>query len=56
MKCPHCGIETGEKPLHEWFFATYEVSRYVCDHCDGKFNVYKSEGKFKFTIPKPLDV
>ena len=39
------------KPIKTWKFRFYDVSRYECESCKGKFNVYESP-KSTFTIPK----
>jgi len=51
VKCPVCGGEIKNKPLKEWSFRFYKVSRFECKRCKAKFNVYESP-KSSFTIPK----
>jgi len=46
-----CGAEFESEPLKTWRFGIYEVRRYKCPSCGGKFNLYWSE-KTVFTIPK----
>ena len=49
--CPHCGDKVATKPIKSWQFRNYDVSRYICGKCQGKFNVYKGP-KSTFTIAK----
>jgi transposase-like protein len=49
MKCPACGREISSKPIKTWKFRFYDVSRYECQHCKTKFNIYDSP-KSKFVI------
>jgi len=51
VKCPVCGYEFEDKPLKTWKFRFYKVSRFECEKCGVKFNVYESS-KSRFTIPK----
>ena len=51
VKCPLCGHVFEGKPFKRWKFRFYNVGRYECPKCKGKFNVYDSP-KSKFTIPK----
>ena len=51
VKCPVCGQEFKSKPLKTWRFRFYKVSRFKCDKCEAKFNIYEGP-KSKFTIPK----
>lgn len=51
VKCPVCGGEFKAKPLKTWRFRFYKVSRFECEKCKEKFNVYEGP-KSKFTIPK----
>ena len=51
VRCPMCGAEFESEPLKTWRFGIYEVRRYKCPSCGGKFNLYWSE-KTVFTIPK----
>ena len=52
MKCPDCDNETLDKPIRDWEFREYTVSRIECQSCHKSFNVYKKEGKIAYTIPK----
>jgi transposase-like protein len=52
MKCPICQKENLSKPIKQWNFATYEVSRFVCSNCGEKYNIYTSGSDVKFTIPR----
>jgi len=49
IKCPFCGRELANKPLKLWKFRFYDISRYECQHCKTKFNVYDSPSS-KFVI------
>ncbi len=51
VKCPVCGHSFAGKPTKTWKFRFYDVRRYECESCKGKFNVYESP-KSTFTIPK----
>jgi len=51
VKCPACGQEFKSQPLKTWKFRFYKVSRFECEKCGVKFNVYEGPNS-KFTIPK----
>lgn len=53
MKCPICKSEVKSLPLKEWMYAKYVVTRYECENCYNKFNVYTENNEIKFTVPKP---
>ena len=52
LACPKCSAQVSTKPLKTWRFGKYDVGRYECGKCGGKFNLYNSP-KAIFTIPKP---
>lgn len=49
VRCPACGREFSGEPLKTWKFRFYDVSRYECQHCKTKFNIYDSPDS-KFVI------
>ena len=51
VKCPLCGCEFVGEPFKRWKFRFYDVKRFECPNCGGKFNYYESANS-KFTIPK----
>jgi predicted RNA-binding Zn-ribbon protein involved in translation (DUF1610 family) len=51
ISCPLCGKSVSNKPLKFWQFGKYNVNRYECPNCKGKFNIYRSQTK-TFTIPR----
>ena len=52
MKCPLCNTDSNEKPIREWSYGKFKVSRYECPNCKEKFNYYSSEDGKSFTIPR----
>lgn len=49
IRCPACDREVSNKPIKTWKFKFYDVSRYECQHCKTKFNIYDSPNS-KFVI------
>lgn len=54
MKCPICNEGIESKPKKTWDYSIYNVSRYLCSHCDSTFNVYSVDKEIKFTVPKTI--
>ena len=48
--CPHCNKKQSQKPMKEWKYSVYAVSRYECK-CGKSFRWYVSP-KSTWTIPK----
>lgn len=49
--CPFCKYEVTTKPIKTWKFRIYDVSRYECEHCKKRFNLYESPNQ-TYTIPE----
>lgn len=52
LPCPYCGNNEPKRTLNSWVFALYDVTRFQCEKCDGKFNSYELDGELKYTIPR----
>jgi len=52
VKCIKCLKEISIKPINEWEFRFYHVSRYRCNNCGAYFNTYAAPGKKTWTVPK----
>lgn len=52
MRCPHCNSEISYMPIKKWLYGGYEVGRYECQECGGRFNSYEQDGEMIFTVPK----
>ena len=39
-------------PIKKWLYGGYEVGRYECQECGGRFNSYEQDGEMIFTVPK----